>query len=145
MSIAGHSSIRRLEDVPIESAPGRSRHESVGGPRAGEIGGGLSGSPKACARRVVGAWLLIDVTAASRGVVDALMPARRGIAPRADIPLAPGRVDFRPRPVGAVREKEDIDIPLIEALELIPEPDGSPTEDFIIPDGLGERQKRQTQ
>jgi len=77
MSIAGSSSIRRLEDFAIESAPGRSRHESVGGPRAGEIGGGSSGSPMACARRVVGAGLLIDVTAASRGVVGAIMPAAR--------------------------------------------------------------------
>ena len=31
---------------------------------------------------------------------------------------------------------------LIETLELIPEPDGSPTEDFVIPEGFRERQQR---
>jgi len=34
---------------------------------------------------------------------------------------------------------------LIETLELIPEPDGSPTEDFVIPEGFQERQQRQRQ
>lgn len=36
----------------------------------------------------------------------------------------------------ALIHKEDIEIPLIETLELIPEPDGSPTEDFLIPPGV---------
>jgi hypothetical protein len=31
---------------------------------------------------------------------------------------------------------------LIETLELIPEPDGSPTDDFVIPERFQERQKR---
>jgi hypothetical protein len=33
-------------------------------------------------------------------------------------------------------EKEDVEIPLIETLELIPEPDDSPTDDFVIPERL---------
>lgn len=42
----------------------------------------------------------------------------------------------------ALIHKEDIEIPPIETLELIPEPDGSPTEDFLIPQGFQQRQKR---
>jgi hypothetical protein len=36
-------------------------------------------------------------------------------------------------------------IPLIETLELIQEPDGSPTEDFVIPTGFQTRQKARQQ
>jgi|694.fasta_scaffold120612_4 hypothetical protein len=39
-----------------------------------------------------------------------------------------------PKTLSALLEKEDIDIPLIETLDLIPEPDGSVTEDFVIPE-----------
>lgn len=53
---------------------------------------------QACARRVVEAGLLIRVAAASQGVVGALMPARRGIAPRGAFRrrswLIPGRATF---------------------------------------------------
>jgi len=38
--------------------------------------------------------------------------------------------------------KEDVEIPLIETLELIPEPDGSATDDFVIPREFAERQKQ---
>ena len=38
-------------------------------------------------------------------------------------------------------EKEDVEIPLLETLELIQEPDGGPTEDFVIPKGFETRQK----
>lgn len=34
-------------------------------------------------------------------------------------------------------------IPLLESLELIPDPDGSPMEDFLIPADFEEWQKRQ--
>jgi hypothetical protein len=39
-------------------------------------------------------------------------------------------------------EKRDVEIPLIETLEFIREPDGSTTEDFVIPDWLEDRQRR---
>ena len=39
------------------------------------------------------------------------------------------------------KEGEDVEIPLIETLELIPEPDGSVTEDFMIPEGFEMRQR----
>jgi hypothetical protein len=41
-----------------------------------------------------------------------------------------------PKTLAALIEKEDVEIPLIETLELIPEPDGSPAEDFMIPKGF---------
>jgi hypothetical protein len=48
-----------------------------------------------------------------------------------------------PKTLSALIEKRDVEIPLIETLELIPEPDGSTTEDFVIPEWLEERQKQQ--
>ena len=50
-----------------------------------------------------------------------------------------------PKTLTALIEKEDVKIPLIETLELIQEPDGSPTEDFIIPTGFETRQKARQQ
>ena len=50
-----------------------------------------------------------------------------------------------PKTLTALIEKEDVEIPLIETLELIQEPDGSPMEDFIIPKGFETRQKRRQQ
>ena len=38
--------------------------------------------------------------------------------------------------------KEDVEIPLVETLELIPEPDGSTTEDFVIPEWLEKLQQQ---
>jgi hypothetical protein len=46
----------------------------------------------------------------------------------------PNLKKISPKTLSALVEKEDIDIPLIESLELIPEPDGSVTEDFVIPE-----------
>jgi hypothetical protein len=50
-----------------------------------------------------------------------------------------------PKTLTALIQKEDVEIPLIETLELIQEPDGSPTDDFLIPEGFQERQKQQSQ
>lgn len=47
-----------------------------------------------------------------------------------------------PKTLTALIQKGDVEIPLIETLELIPEPDGSPTEDFLIPEGFQQRPKR---
>mgnify|MGYP006281525697 CR=1 FL=1 len=44
-----------------------------------------------------------------------------------------------PKTLTALIEKRDVKIPPIETLELIPEPDGSPTEDFVIPEGFQAR------
>jgi hypothetical protein len=51
----------------------------------------------------------------------------------------PNLKKISPKTLSALIEKEDIDIPLIETLELIPEPDGSPTEDFVIPERFQKR------
>jgi hypothetical protein len=42
-----------------------------------------------------------------------------------------------PKTLTALIEKQDVEIPLVETLELIPEPDGSLTEDFVIPATTG--------
>jgi hypothetical protein len=55
----------------------------------------------------------------------------------------PNLKKISPKTLSALIEKDDIAIPLIETLELIQEPDGSATEDFVIPPGLEQRQKRQ--
>jgi hypothetical protein len=54
----------------------------------------------------------------------------------------PNLKKISPKTLSALLEKEDIDIPLIETLELIHEPDGSVTEDFVIPEGFQQRQQR---
>jgi hypothetical protein len=54
----------------------------------------------------------------------------------------PNLKKLSPKTLSALIEKEDIEIPLIESLELIPEPDGSPTDDFVIPEGFQQRQQR---
>ena len=45
----------------------------------------------------------------------------------------PNLEKISPKTLTALIEKTDVMIPRIETLELIPEPDGSPTEDFVIP------------
>ena len=45
----------------------------------------------------------------------------------------------------AIESADFVKIPLIETLELIQEPDGSPTEDFMIPKGFETRQKARQQ
>ncbi len=57
----------------------------------------------------------------------------------------PNLKTISPKTLSALIEKEDVEIPLIETLELIPEPDGSVTEDFVIPKGFETRQKRRQQ
>jgi beta-lactamase regulating signal transducer with metallopeptidase domain len=54
----------------------------------------------------------------------------------------PNLKKISPKTLSALLEKEDIELPLIETLELIPEPDGSVTEDFVIPEGFQQRQQR---
>ena len=69
----------------------------------------------------------------------------KALATRKDPLSLPNLKKISPKTLSALIEKEDIEIPLIETLELIPEPDGSVTDDFVIPEGFQERQKRQRQ
>ena len=55
----------------------------------------------------------------------------------------PNLKKISPMTLTALIQKEDVEIPLIETLELIPEPDGGVTDDFVIPQWLEERQKEQ--
>jgi hypothetical protein len=57
----------------------------------------------------------------------------------------PNLKKISPKTLTALIEKEDVVIPLIERLELIQEPDGSPTEDFTLPTGFQTLQKARQQ
>lgn len=48
-----------------------------------------------------------------------------------------------PKALNALLQKKDIILPPINSLELIPEPDGSPTVKVVIPEGYFERQKKE--
>ena len=59
-------------------------------------------------------------------------------------PLAlPNLKKLSPKTLAVLIEKKDLVIPLFETLELIPETDGSPTEDFVIPEDFHDRQRSQ--
>jgi hypothetical protein len=59
-------------------------------------------------------------------------------------PLAiPNLKKLSPMTLTALIENQDIEIPLIETLELTPEPDGSPNDDIVIPKWLEDRQEEQ--
>jgi hypothetical protein len=59
-------------------------------------------------------------------------------------PLAlPSLEKISAKTLTALIEKQDVQIPLIEELELIPEPDGGANEGFVIPKWLEDRQEEQ--
>lgn len=55
----------------------------------------------------------------------------------------PNLEKISPKTLTALITKDDVEIPLLQTLELIPEPDGGETEDFVIPKAFEERQRRQ--
>jgi hypothetical protein len=65
----------------------------------------------------------------------------RALATRKGPLLLPALKKISPKTLSALVEKKDVEIPLVETLEFIPEPDGSTTEDFIIPEWLEEGQR----
>jgi len=69
----------------------------------------------------------------------------QALATRKGSLLLPALKKISPKTLSALTEKQDVDIPLLESLELIPEPDGSTTEEFIIPEWLEERQRQRRQ
>jgi hypothetical protein len=76
---------------------------------------------------------LTGFTAADSVAVAKALASRQG-------PLAlPNLKKISPKTLSALIEKEDVEIPRIETLELIPEPDGSPTDDFVVPEGFQQR------
>ena len=109
------------------------------------LGGGIPLDPEAarlvctCARgnSPVALWQLTAIENADAvEIAEILATARGGLA-------IPHLKRISPRTLAALVKKEDIEIPLIETLELIREPDGRPTEDVVVPDGFLEFQKRQ--
>jgi len=56
----------------------------------------------------------------------------------------PSLKKISPKTLTALIGKRDVEIPLIETLDIIPEPDGSATEDFVIPEWLEDRQKQKS-
>ena len=56
--------------------------------------------------------------------------------------LLPNLTKISAKTLLALIEKEDVDIPLIATLEMIPEPDGSAADDFVIPEPFQQRQQQ---
>ncbi len=73
--------------------------------------------------------------------LDAVAVAEALAAKKGPLNL-PSLRKISPKTLTALIQKGNVEIPLIETLELIPEPDGSPMEDFLIPEGFQQRQKR---
>jgi hypothetical protein len=61
------------------------------------------------------------------------------LAKRPGVLALPNLKKISPKTLSALIEKQDVEIPRIETLELIPEPDGSPTDDFVVPEGFQQR------
>ena len=95
--------------------------------------------------------------AESREVDDYTLPGITALDSRDSIAIAqalasrkgplslPNLKRISPKTLSTLIEKEDVEIPLIETLVLIPEPDGSVTEDFLIPEGFQKRQQQKRQ
>lgn len=78
-------------------------------------------------------------SAAGSSILAAALATGRG-------PLSlPNLAKISPKTLTTLIEKEAVEVPLIETLELIQEPDGSPTDDFMIPKEFETRQKRRQQ
>jgi hypothetical protein len=78
------------------------------------------------------------------------LDSRDSVAIAQALAKRPGPLSIRnlkktsPKTLTALLKKEDVEIPLIETLELIQEPDGSVTEDFLIPEGFQKGRQRQS-
>ena len=70
--------------------------------------------------------------------VDSVAAARALARKRGGISL-PALKSLSPKTLSALLEKDDISLPDIDTLEFIAEPDGSPTEDFVMPEGILKR------
>jgi hypothetical protein len=69
----------------------------------------------------------------------------RILAGRVGPVMLPGLKRISPRTLLALIEKDDVFVPLVETLTLIPEPDGSPTDDIVLPQKFLDRQEQQRQ
>lgn len=62
----------------------------------------------------------------------------KALAAREGPLLLPKLKRISPKTLTTLLRKADVKIPPLETLELIPEPDGGPTDDFLIPEGYEE-------
>ncbi len=62
----------------------------------------------------------------------------KALAAREGPLLLPKLKRISPKTLTTLLRKADVKIPPLETLELIPEPDGGPTDDFVIPEGYEE-------
>lgn len=85
--------------------------------------------------------MLSDITAFESS--DSFAIARVFAAVKGPLAL-PNLKRISPKTLTSLVEKEDVVIPLLETLELIPQPDGSPTDDFIVPEGFQSRKREQS-
>jgi hypothetical protein len=74
---------------------------------------------------------------------DSIAVARALAARKGSLSFS-GLKKISPKTLSALIEKDDVEIPLIETLELIQEPDGSVTEDFVIPESFQKGQQKQS-
>jgi len=133
----GFLSLNGLTKLPADAAKALAQHEG------GLSLTGLTTLSAEAARALAAAdtWsgLLPRVTALDSP--DAVAVAEALATKNGPLNLPSLRKIF-PKTLTALIQKGDVEIPLIETLELIPEPDGGPTDDFLIPEGFQQRPKR---
>jgi len=133
----GFLSLNGLTKLPADAAKALAQHEG------GLSLTGLTTLSAEAARALAAAdtWsgLLPRVTALDSP--DAVAVAEALATKNGPLNL-PSLRKISPKTLTALIQKGDVEIPLIETLELIPEPDGGPTDDFLIPEGFQQRPKR---
>ena len=136
---SGPLQLTGLRDVSAETLDLILRHEHLGPSWTASL---RSLSPK-LARALVASqhWdgKLFGVTAfESRDSVEIaeILSRRQG-------PLRLPRLKrVSPRTLSALLDAHDVEVPLFQSLDLIPEPDGGPNDDFVVPKSVEERQNR---
>ena len=89
---------------------------------------------------------IVSLTNGELGFLTALdspdsVDIAKALATRKGRLALPNLKKISPKTLTALITKEDVEIPLTDTLEFIREPDGSPTEDFVIPAWLDARQR----
>jgi len=129
--------INRVGSDPLPLTPATARLMCL---HARAVQAGLVRSPLGMGPNTVNAAALRGVVAMDRP--DAVEVATILAACEGWLAL-PNLKKISPKTLSALIEKPDVVIPLIEKLELIPEPDGSPNDDFAVPADLEQRQRLQ--
>ena len=94
-----------------------------------------------CGRKSDAGFVLPHVTALDSR--DAVEIAKTLATVESPLSL-PNLKRISPRTLSALIEKQDIDIPQIDTLDMISEPDGTATDDFVLPEEFLRRQRRRS-